>query len=108
MELLQTRALRKYLGKFNLTMQTVQAVLNTMESQLVQLRANDHILDYRLGFNPDENTPEELRLGHVSLIFRAEEPPVLRKITIRSRRHREALENMVRNISVLVGDSVAA
>ncbi len=103
-ELMQIKALRYYLGRFNITLQTVEAIINTMKSQLSVLRANGDILDFRVSFSADVNSPEELRLGNLDLIFRAEEPPVLRKITLRSRRYREALENMTRQISVLLGD----
>lgn len=104
LELMQVKALRYYLGRFNITLQTVEAIINTMKSQLSVLRANGDILDFRVSFSPDVNSPEELRLGNLDLIFKAEEPPVLRKITLRSRRYREALENMTRQISVLLGD----
>ena len=104
LELMQVKALRYYLGRFNITMQTVEAIINTMKSQLSVLRANGDILDFRVTFSKDINSPEELRLGNLDLIFKAEEPPVLRKITLRSRRYREALENMTRQISVLLGD----
>ncbi len=103
-ELMQIKALRYYLGRFNITYQTVEAIINTMKSQLSVLRANGDILDFRVAFSPDVNSPEELRLGNLDLIFKAEEPPVLRKITLRSRRYREALENLTRQISVLLGD----
>jgi len=104
LELMQVKAMRYYLGRFNITLQTVEAIINTMKSQLSVLRANGDILDFRVAFSPDVNSPEELRLGNLDLIFKAEEPPVLRKITLRSRRYREALENMTRQISVLLGD----
>jgi len=107
LELIQVKALRYYLGRFNITSQTVQAIVNTMDSQASRLTADGHLLDFRIRFDPDVNTPEELRLGHLDMTFMAEEPPVLRKITIRSRRHREALTNMVRNIAVQLGSQVA-
>lgn len=108
LELLQVKALRVYLGRYNITSQTVQAIVNTVDSQASRLTADGHLLDYRVEFDPDVNTPEELRLGHLDLTFKAEEPPVLRKITIRSRRHREALTNLVRNIAVQLGAEVAS
>lgn len=108
LELLQVKALRTYLGKFNLTFQTVQAIINTIESQLVSLKADQYILDYRLGIDKAANTPEELRLGHLDLQFQAEEPPVLRKLTLRSRRHRDALTNLVRSIAVALGSEITA
>lgn len=107
LELLQVKALRHYLGNYNLTRQVVQAIVNTLESQLVRMKANDYILDFRIGFDPAANTPEELRLGNIDLQFQAEEPPVLRKITLRSRRHREALTTLVRSIAIQLGADIA-
>lgn len=106
LELLQVKAVKFYLGKYNITSQTIQAIINTMEGQLSGLRADQHILDYRIGFDPDQNSPEDLRLGYLDLSFQAEEPPVLRKVTIHSRRHREALETLVRNIAIQLGTEV--
>jgi hypothetical protein len=108
MELLQVKALRNYLGKYNLTRQTVQAIINTMNSQLTNLEANGYILGFKLGFDEGVNTPEELRAGHIDLQFMAEEPPVLRKITLRSRRHREALQDLTRAIAIDLGSDIAA
>lgn len=107
MELLQVRALRRYLGE-NITLQTIQAIINTMESQLVVLEADSHILGYRIGFDEDVNTPEELRQGTLRLMFMAEEPPVLRKLIIQSRRHREALENLASMIALSLSTDIAA
>lgn len=108
LELMQVKALRTYLGKYNLTTQTIQAIINTIEQQLRALKADNFIIDYRLGFEPDQNTPEELRLGSITLMFMAEEPPVLRKITLQSRRYRDALTNLARNIAIQIGSEVAA
>lgn len=108
LELLQVKALRNYLGRYNLTLQAVRAILNTIESQLIRLNADDYILGYRLGYEPDANTPENLRLGFIDLMFMAEEPPVLRKITLRSRRHREALLSLSQNIAIQIGTEVGA
>lgn len=103
-ELMQVRAIRTYLGRFNLTAQTVQAIINTLDTQLRSFRANGDILDYRIEFDPDANSPAELRLGNLDLTFKAEEPPVLRKITIHSRRYAEALDGLVRSISIQLGN----
>jgi hypothetical protein len=108
MELLQAKTLRVYLGKYNLTRQTVQAITNTLNSQLTNLEANGYIIGFKLGFDPGVNTPEELRNGYIDLQFMAEEPPVLRKITLRSRRHREALNDLTRAIAIDLGTDVAA
>lgn len=98
------KALRYYLGKFNLTGQTIQAVLNTMSLFLRDLKADEHILGYKVGFEPDKNSPENLRAGHFRCYFAAEEPAVLRLLTIDSRRDRQALVNLMNELSVSLGD----
>lgn len=106
LEDLQVRAIRNYLGRFNITSQTVQAILETIDTQLRNALADGHILDYRLGFNPDNNLPSELRLGFIELTFRAEEPPVLRKVTIESLRYADALTDLATQISIQLDTQV--
>lgn len=89
------RTLRYYLGRFNITGQTIQSVLNTMEFALRDLKADQDILGYEVGFTKDQNSPENLRLGKFTIRFAAEEPPVLRRIVIQSARYRDALDTML-------------
>lgn len=93
-ELSQIRTLRLYLGRFNITMATVDAVMNTIDGQLSLAVANQEILDYRMGFEPGKNPAEELRKGNLWIKFQAEEPPVLRKLIISSQRYRQALDSL--------------
>jgi hypothetical protein len=79
-----------------------------METMLSGLRAEGHIIDYRVLFEPDNNSPEELRLGFLDITFKMEEPAPLRKVTIRSRRYPEALDTMVSNIAIQLGTLTAA
>ena len=102
-ELGQVRTLRFYLGRYNITLATINAILNTITSQLESLRADGDILDFRVGFEADQNSPEELRQGYVQVFFRAEEAPVLRKITVASRRYREALDELVQSVATQLG-----
>lgn len=99
-----TKAVKFYLGRFNVTDQTVQAIINTMDTYLSQLRADRDIIDFTINFDEDQNTPEELRLGFITIAFRAEEPAPLRKITMKSRRYREALTELVASISETLGN----
>lgn len=93
--LLFLRTLRYYLGRFNITGQTIQSVLNTMEFALRDLKAEQCILGYKVGFTKDQNSPEQLRLGKFTVRFAAEEPPVLRRLVIQSARYRAALDAML-------------
>lgn len=106
-ELGQLRTLRYYLGRFNITVATVNAILNTMSSELQLLKNYGDILDFRRGLDPDVNSPELLRQGFIHVFFRAEEAPVLRKITISSRRYREALTRLLEGIAVSLGSSAS-
>ncbi|RRY08795.1 phage tail protein [Brucella anthropi] len=96
--LLFLRTLRYYLGKFNLNGQTIQAVLNTMNFALRDLKAQGDILDYKVGFTRDQNSPEELRLGRFKIDFAAEEAPVLRYLGLRSSRYRAALDALLNDL----------
>lgn len=89
------KSLRKRLGVSNITPHAVQAIENDITFFLSDLKADEHILGFRVGFEKDKNSPEQLRLGHLRIFFQAEEPPVLRKLTIDSRRYRPALEAML-------------
>lgn len=102
-ELTQVKFLKFYLGRFNINTQTVQAIVNSMEGHLSGLRADGDILDYRVFFEPNRNLPGELRLGYLDITFQAEEPPVLRKITVRSRRFIEALEALSQQLAIQIG-----
>ncbi|RWX72604.1 phage tail protein [Mesorhizobium sp. M2A.F.Ca.ET.039.01.1.1] len=93
--LLFLRTLRFYLGKFNITGQTVEAIVNTMKFALRDLKADGDILDYKVGFTRDQNSPENLRLGRFTVDFAAEEAPVLRYLGIRSARYRPALDTLL-------------
>lgn len=89
------RTLRFYLGRFNLTGQTIEAILNTMKFALRDLKADDAILGFKVGFTRDQNSPEQLRLGRFTVDFQAEEAPVLRYLGIRSMRYRPALNALL-------------
>jgi phage tail sheath protein FI len=89
------RTLRYYLGRFNITGQTVQAVVNTMSFALRDLKADGDILGYEVKFTRDQNSPEQLRQGKFTVNFAAEEAPVLRYLGIQSARYRPALDALL-------------
>lgn len=97
------KVVRNYLGRFNITGQTIQAVLNTVEIVLRDLKAQDAILGYRVSFTADANTPENLRAGKISVTFEAEEAPVLRRVDMSSARYRPALEALVADLVAQAG-----
>jgi len=93
------RALRFYLGRYNIVGHTVQAILNTMNFFLRDLQADNHILGYDVNFRTEGNSPEQIRLGHLTVGFKCEEPPVLKHLTIESARYREAIDAMVADLT---------
>lgn len=92
------KTLRFFLGKFNLTGQTVQAIHNTMETFMRDLKARYDILGYKVSVPSSGNSPEQLRTGRVQILFQAEEPPVLRKIHIQSGRYLPAFDELLSNL----------
>ena len=87
------RTLRIFLGKRNINFNTVTDILDTMKFALRDLvAANDILPGPVVGFTRDRNSPEQLRLGRFTVDFACEEPPVLRHLTLRSKRHRPSLE----------------
>ena len=88
-------ALRTYLGRSNIDRQTVVNVIATMRSFLSILKAQMHIIGYTCDFQGAQNSAEEIRLGHLTVSFAAEEPPPLVRITTMSARYRPAIDIMV-------------
>lgn len=101
--LMMLRTLRFYLGRFNITGQTVQAIVNTMNLALRDLKADGDILGYEIRFDRDQNSPEQLRLGKLTVRFAAEEAPVLRYLGIQSARYRPALDALLEDLLAQVG-----
>lgn len=92
------RTLRFYLGRFNINGQTIEAIRNTMVSALRDLQAEGDILGYKVSFERDQNSPENLRQGKFTVNFAAEEAPVLRQLGVRSSRYRPALDTLLDNL----------
>jgi hypothetical protein len=92
-------ALRTYLGVDNIDRQTVTAVIGTMESFLAQLTALQQILGFSVNFQGSLNTAAEIRLGHVTVSYAAEPPPVLRLITVMASRYAPAIDTLVSQLA---------
>lgn len=97
--LMALKTLRTYLGRFNITGQTIQAILNTLNIALRDLQSTGDILGYQVRFLEDQNSPEDLRAGRISVQFLAEEAPVLRRIDIQSGRYRAALDGLISELA---------
>jgi len=90
---------RGYLGKYNITGQTIQAIINTAKSEFRDLQADGDILGYNVTFERDQNSPDNLRLGRFKLTFQAEEAPVLRYIGVNSGRYLPALDALLDDLT---------
>ena len=101
-------ALRTYLGRSNITRQTVKNVLATVDHFLGSLVAMDVLLGKQVSFRGNMNSAEEIRLGHLTIGFAAEEPTVLRRITTMSARYRPAIDSMVAQLEQELNIGVAA
>lgn len=101
--LMLLRTLRFYLGRYNITGQSIQAIINTMETALRNLKADGDILGFEIKFVRDQNSPEELRQGRFTINFAAEEAPVLRYLGIQSARYRPALDALLTDLLAQVG-----
>ncbi|WFP74491.1 phage tail protein [Mesorhizobium sp. WSM4906] len=91
-ELTCLRTLRQYLGKFNLTTQTIQSVVNTVHDILAKAEANGDILGFKCRFDPELNNAQDLRAGHIYIDAQFEEAPVFRRLTMTSRPYAPALQ----------------
>lgn len=92
-------ALRVYLGRNNIDRQTVTNVLITIQDFLASLKARQQILGYDVSFQGNLNTADQIRLGHLTVSFAAEEPPVLKLITTISARYKPAIDAMVAQLA---------
>ena len=101
--LMLLRTLRFYLGRFNITGQTIQAVTNTITLALRDLKADGDILGFQVRFTRDQNSPENLRQGRFVISFAAEEAPVLRYLGIQSARYRPALDALLDDLLAQLG-----
>lgn len=96
-------SVKQYLGRFNITRQTIQAIENSAKQILDDLQAEGAILGHRVTFRESDNSPEDLRAGQITILFEAEEAPVLRRITLRSARYRPALEALIADLAAQSG-----
>lgn len=90
-----------YLGRYSLTGQTVQAILTSIRMGLDQLIAQNMILDAEVSFNAVDNSTAELRQGNLTVQFRAEETPVIRRVTVKSGRMVEAVNDLISDLAAL-------
>jgi hypothetical protein len=59
------KALRFFLGRYNITAQTIKSCMDTMKMFLRDLQALEQILGFKVDFKGSWNSAEEIRLGHL-------------------------------------------
>lgn len=90
-ELTAIRTLRQYLGKYNLTTQTVKTIVDVVDDILAIAQGNGEILGRTVKFDKDANNETDFRSGHIYVDARFEEAPVFRKMTLKSRPYSQAI-----------------
>lgn len=93
------RLWRARLGKTNITIHGIQAVMNDLIQLLIGLKANGHIIDFRVGFDANVNSPSLINLGGIQIYFKAEEASPLLLITTDSYRYPDALTGLIEQIA---------
>ena len=89
---------RQFLGR-KITADLVEAYINSILFMLRDHKAADDILGYnRDVFIPDQNSPEQIRLGRIKLDLGIEPAPVFKRADTDIRRHRPAVEGLVSEI----------
>jgi phage tail sheath protein FI len=101
------KSIRKRLGVTNITPHGIQAVLNDMTAFGMGLLGDEHVLSWKVGFEKDKNSPEDLRLGKFRTFYKSEIPAPLRRLDIDGRRDRDALTAMLETLIAQANTLVA-
>ncbi|KPL53208.1 hypothetical protein ABB55_14115 [Prosthecomicrobium hirschii] len=102
-ELTVIRTFRSYFGRFRLTRQTIETIVDTVEDVLRIAEARGEILGYACRFDPNLNNPSDLRTGHIFIEAKFEEAPVFRKATLLSRPYVQAIDDLIAALSGQAG-----
>lgn len=88
---------RQFLGR-KISADLVEAWLNSMKFMLRDHKADDDILGYEVAFREDKNSPEQIRLGHLTVNLGVEPAPAFKVANHEVRRYRPAVEGLVAEI----------
>lgn len=88
---------RQFLGR-KITADLVEAWLNSMNFMLRDHKAADDILGYKVDFRRDRNSPEQIRLGDLTVNLGIEPAPAFKRAHHEVRRYRPAIEGLVAEI----------
>ena len=85
------KSIRRRLGKENITLADVDAVLNDAAVINVDLMSKAKIIGFRIAFNAADNTVEGLRAGRFTVVDNTEEAAPILQITVKRGLDRDAL-----------------
>lgn len=88
---------RQFLGQ-KITADLAEAWLNSMKNMLIGHQAADDILGFEVKFLKDQNTPENIRLGHLRVDLGIEPAPAFKRADHVVTRHRPAVDGLVNDI----------
>lgn len=88
---------REFLGK-KITADGAEAWLNSIKFMLRDHKVRDHILGFDLQFKAAKNSPENIRLGHLTVNLGIEPVPAFKLANHEIARYRPALDDLVGQI----------
>lgn len=88
---------RQFLGP-KITADTAEAWLNSQKFMLRDHKVDDDILGFEVKFIADRNSPEQIRLGHLTVNIGIEPAPAFKVANHEVRRYRPAVEGLVAEI----------
>ncbi|WEJ33856.1 phage tail protein [Devosia sp. SD17-2] len=88
---------RQYLGR-KITVSLAEAWLQSIKFMLRDHQADEDILGYDVQFRADKNSPENIRLGHLTVNMGIEPAPAFKVAHHEVRRYRPAVEGLVADI----------
>ena len=95
------RLTRLFLGR-KVSASNAEAWINSLKFNLRDHKAATDILGYKTEFKPDQNSPEEIRAGRLAVDLGIEEAPVFRVAKRNVRRYRQAVNDLVADISARI------
>jgi phage tail sheath protein FI len=88
---------RQFLGK-KVSADLAEAWIQSIKFKLRDHKANNDILGYDVQFRADKNSPENIRLGHLTVNLGIEPAPAFKVANHEVRRYRPAVEGLVADI----------
>ncbi|MDQ0314858.1 phage tail protein [Amorphus orientalis] len=88
---------RQFLGP-KISADSAEAWLNSQKFMLRDHQSDEDILGYQVEFRPDKNSPENIRLGHLTVNLGIEPAPAFKVAHHEVRRYRPAVAGLVSDI----------